>query len=185
MTWLKQAARQFAAQSKAAERERKARTEWGVFRWHADPRYTRDEALRIFKREADARKYARANDLVERPLERESRARRNPAPRSSAQLAQAGELFEGFTGHRARVGSKLDAGRALGLPIQSGRKIPLVAFGELLEVKYRTIRDGKEEFYRHPFKAASRPLLAARHDGKRVYIVGGRYRFTDRGIVDQ
>jgi hypothetical protein len=82
-------------------------------------------------------------------------------------------------------GERLDAGRALGLPIAKGAKIPLLAFGELLEVKYRTTRDGQTELYRHPFRASSRPLLAARHDGSRVYIVGGRYRFTDRGIVDE
>ena len=113
------------------------------------------------------------------------RARRNLAPRGSRELRQAGRLFADFTGHDPRIGERLDASRALGLPIQPGRKIPLVAFAELLEVKDRTIRDGKEEFYRHPFRASSRPLLAARHDGKRLYIVGGRYRFTDRGIVDQ
>ena len=113
------------------------------------------------------------------------RTRRNPAPRRSRTLEQAGELFEEFTGHQARVGDRLDASRALGLPIRQGAKIPLVAFAELTEVRYRTIRDGREEFYRHPFRASSRPLLAARHDGKRIYIVGGRYRFTDRGIVDQ
>lgn len=111
------------------------------------------------------------------------RRARNPVPPSK--VKQGAQLFEDFTGHTPRVRRRIDAGRALGLPIKAGRKIPLVAFGELTEVRYRTIRDGKEEFYRHPFRASSRPLLAARHDGKRIYIVGGRYTFTDRGIVDQ
>src|SRR5262245_50526432 len=109
--------------------------------------------------------------------------KRNPSPRDRAELAQ--ELGEAFSGHRPELRGRLDAGRALGLPLKPGGKIPLFVFGELLEVRYATVRDGKLEHYRHPFRKGSRPLLAARHDGKRIYIVGGRYRFTDRGIVDQ
>jgi hypothetical protein len=68
------------------------------------------------------------------------------------------------------------------LPVKGDH--PLFAFGELLEVRYRTVRDGREEHYKHAFRKQSRPLLAARHDGKRIYIVGGRYRFTESGIND-
>jgi hypothetical protein len=101
--------------------------------------------------------------------------RENPAPR----VEQAAKLLHEFSGHWPR---KVKIAREAGLDT---RRHPLLAFGELLEVKYRTIRDGEVEHYRHPFRASSRPLLAARHDGSRVYIVGGRYRFTDRGIVDE
>jgi hypothetical protein len=111
---------------------------------------------------------------------------RNPVPPSSAsKRAQAAELFKEFSGHDAEITSRVDAGRELGLPIRKGGEIPLLAFGELLAVEYETIRDGVTERYRHAFRKASRPLLAARHDGERLYIVGGRYRFTDRGIVDE
>ena len=43
--------------------------------------------------------------------------------------------------------------------------------------------DGKN--YIHRFKAQARPLLATSHDGKSLLLVGGKFRFTDRGIVDR
>jgi len=107
----------------------------------------------------------------------------NPVPPSRVKQAQA--LGLAFSGHKPELRETLDASRALRLPLKPGAKIPLFAFGELMGVKYRTVRDGREEFYEHTFRKQSRPLLAARHDGSRIYIVGGRYRFTDRGIVDQ
>lgn len=108
---------------------------------------------------------------------------RNPVPPS--QVRQAKSLGLSFSGHMPEVRKRIDAGKALGLPLKPGAKIPLLAFGELMGVKYRTIRDGREELYEHSFRKSSRPLLAARHDGYPLYIVGGRYRFTDRGIVDR
>lgn len=113
-------------------------------------------------------------------------SRANPVPASRVKQAQS--LGLSFTGHHPELRQRLgdaETARMLGLPLQPKTKIPLFAFGELMGVKYRTIRDGREEFYTHSFRKSSRPLLAARHDGSRVYIVGGRYRFTDRGIVDQ
>lgn len=56
--------------------------------------------------------------------------------------------------------------------------------GHIDAIEYETVRDGKTEFYRHKFKKKSRPLLYAAHDGSRIGIVGGRYEFTNRGIVD-
>lgn len=109
--------------------------------------------------------------------------RRNPVPPSRVKQAQS--LGLAFSGHQPELAETLDASRALKLPLKPGVKIPLFAFGELMGVKYRTVRDGREELYEHSFRQTSRPLLAARHDGSRIYIVGGRYRFTDRGIVDR
>lgn len=61
-----------------------------------------------------------------------------------------------------------------------------VAFlvGSLDAVCYTTVRDGVTEKYIHRFRKASRPLLASSHDGKSLLILGGGYRFTERGIVD-
>jgi hypothetical protein len=112
---------------------------------------------------------------------RELFAKRNPDDR----VESAKRLGRDFSGRTPELNERIDASRTLGLPIAKGAKIPLFVFGEIVEVRYRTERDGREEYYKHPFRTSSRPLLAARHDGKRIYIVGGRYRFTDRGIVDE
>lgn len=57
--------------------------------------------------------------------------------------------------------------------------------GEVDGILYSTIRDGNPEKYIHRFKKKSRPLLAASFDGSQLYILGGGYTFTERGIVDQ
>lgn len=60
----------------------------------------------------------------------------------------------------------------------------VIEIGSLDTVEYTTRRGGKIEHYRHEFREKSRPLLAVSEDGKQLMIVGGRYRFTERGIVD-
>lgn len=40
------------------------------------------------------------------------------------------------------------------------------------------------EKYIHQFKKASQPVLASSHDGKQLYILGGGYEVTERGIED-
>lgn len=61
----------------------------------------------------------------------------------------------------------------------------LMLIGECDGVLYTTRRDGKLEKYIHKFKRSSRPLLASSHDGKQLYLLGGAYDFTERGIVDK
>lgn len=97
----------------------------------------------------------------------------NPAPRASA-INEAKKRFEDFTGMAA---SNLETVR---LPKHEiGLKI-----GPCDGVLYTTVRDGKTEKYIHEFKKKSRPLLAASHDGKSLYLIGGSYTFTERGIED-
>lgn len=58
--------------------------------------------------------------------------------------------------------------------------------GTLEGIVYSAQVDGENKstrFY-HPFRRSSRPLLCATPDGKMLVIVGGRFRFTERGIVD-
>ncbi len=57
--------------------------------------------------------------------------------------------------------------------------------GDLDGVLYTTVRDGLKESYVHKFRKKSRPQLASSFDGKQLYILGGGYAFTDRGIVDK
>jgi hypothetical protein len=44
-------------------------------------------------------------------------------------------------------------------------------------------RDGVVERYRHLFRTADRPLLAL-SDVDQILVLGGRYRWTELGIVD-
>ena len=104
----------------------------------------------------------------------------NPASESRAQhpnprkLAQAAALFEDFTGKRA---TRITKHSLPELPTEG------LVFGRLVQVGYESARDGR--LYRHTFRKRSQPLLVATPDGKTVYIVGGRYAFTDRGIEDK
>lgn len=62
----------------------------------------------------------------------------------------------------------------------------VAVLGYLTQVEYATTQnvDGTRKAIRryHPFAAGSRPLLCS--DGKRLYILKGRFRVTARGIVD-
>lgn len=60
-----------------------------------------------------------------------------------------------------------------------------IAIGKVVAVIYESNRGGEKNYYRHDFKVASRPLLAASFDGTQLILVGGSYRFTERGIVDK
>jgi hypothetical protein len=90
-------------------------------------------------------------------------------------MAQAARRFARFTGHKAESATLV--------PFPPYPK-EAFAIGALVGVVYETVRDGEQQLYVHEFRKASRPLLAATFDGTRLVIVGGRYRFTERGIVD-
>lgn len=60
----------------------------------------------------------------------------------------------------------------------------VAVIGYVEAIKYRTTHGGKTELYEHPFQAGSRPLLVASSDGRQLLLLGGRYRFGARGIVD-
>lgn len=101
--------------------------------------------------------------------------RSNPVPPSSkARIRAAADLFEQFTGHEA------DHYRA----VPHTWPETVLTVGECDGILYSTIRDGVPEKYIHRFKKSARPLLAASHDGSQLALIGGKFRFTDRGIVD-
>jgi hypothetical protein len=91
-------------------------------------------------------------------------------------VASAANLYERFSGHKARIVGKV-----------AKPAVPdvLVAIGEIDGIMYSTIRDGKLEKYVHEFAKKSRPLFAVSHDGKQLLMLGGAYDFTERGIVDR
>lgn len=74
------------------------------------------------------------------------------------------------------------------------RKIKTVSFnvprvvavvGYIEAIDYKTTHGKKTVLYTHDFAPGSRPLLCTSSDGKQLLLIGGRYRFTRRGIVDR
>jgi hypothetical protein len=60
-----------------------------------------------------------------------------------------------------------------------------VVIGRCEAIAYTATRDGETASYQHEFRLESQPLLAASFDGKRLYLLDGRYEFTDHGIEDR
>lgn len=103
--------------------------------------------------------------------------RRNPVPPSKrVQIQEAAALYADFSGHEPEIVGTLDK------PV-----IPdvLIGIGEVDGILYSTVRDGVLEKYVHKFAKKSRPLFAVSHDGKQLFMLGGAYNFTERGIVDK
>ncbi len=92
-----------------------------------------------------------------------------------AAVRKAATLYSEFTGH--------DDPRLTKILIPSMPKAVL-AVGQIDGILYSTVRDGVPEKYIHRFKKNCRPLLGASPDGKQLYMIGGSFTFTDRGIVD-
>jgi hypothetical protein len=90
-------------------------------------------------------------------------------------LERAADLFERFTGHDAQNETRVTV-----------PPLPKVAavIGECDGLLYTTVRDGQTERYIHKFRKADKPLLCVAPDGRQILLVGGRYRFTEAGIVD-
>ena len=101
--------------------------------------------------------------------------KRNPAPRHDAEIEAAAKLQESFSGH--------DPENVTSVRVSDAKVFTPV--GKLAGVLYDTTRDGKREKYIHKFRRKSRPLLATSHDGTELRIVGGRFHFTEAGIVDK
>lgn len=58
----------------------------------------------------------------------------------------------------------------------------LVVLGELAEVTYSTVKGGEDADWSHDFEGRLPLLCVGKEDGK-LYVVGGSYRVTERGIV--
>lgn len=93
----------------------------------------------------------------------------------TVKVKQANDLFKSFSGmdteHRKKIKTKTHD--------------VVMQIGKLDGVLYTTVRDGAIEKYVHKFRPKSKPILGVSHDGKRLYVIGGKYQFTDRGIEDK
>jgi hypothetical protein len=86
--------------------------------------------------------------------------------------AAAIKLFRSFFGRAPREHEIVDI-------VQ--QKAVALRIGELDSVGYRI--DGERIPNIHFFSSTDRPLLYVSSDGRQLYSVRGRYRFTDRGFV--
>jgi hypothetical protein len=119
-----------------------------------------------------ARRYFRKR-FPKKPFPAHLRLKENPD--FSGEIEQARKLYEDFSGHEAEE-----------LGVVHVPPLPRVAvvIGEVDAILYSTVRDGKDEKYIHRFRKKSRPLLVTSNDGGALYLLGGAYSFTERGIVD-
>lgn len=125
-------------------------------------------AKRSVARKVPPKPPARARKTAAKKPAAKTRARRA----SAANVTRAARLYQSF--HEA---APTQVQRVKHREVKEA-----MALGRLDSVTYQT-PDGK--LYRHRFIGAARPILAASHDGRQLVVLGGRYRMTWRGIVDQ
>jgi hypothetical protein len=92
------------------------------------------------------------------------------------EFLKAAKLYENFTGHGGEVIAKVPS-----------PKMPkaLAIIGEIDGIMYTTVRDGQHEKYIHKFKKSARPMFCVSPDGRQIFLLGGEYHFTERGIIDK
>jgi len=92
-----------------------------------------------------------------------------------AALQAAAELYESFREKTPRrIGDiKFDLPKAVAI------------IGHVDQIGYRTTHGKKVVYYKHEFSKGSRPLFCVSADGRQLLLLGGRFKFTDRGIVDR
>ncbi len=97
------------------------------------------------------------------------------AVKKDPELRKGAKLFTDFTGHAPTKLRRMKVKR-------SSNK--LVAIGPVTAIMYLA-RDGRKlVHYIHRFRAGVRPSLSVSPDGQHIELLGGAFRFTDRGIVD-
>ncbi len=87
-------------------------------------------------------------------------------------MSQAERLFRDFHGRNPRDNEIAT--------VKQTTPEETLEVGELYGVMYKV--KGTKEPYLHRF-GSSRPKLLVSADGKQIYIVGGKYKFTDRGFI--
>ena len=90
-------------------------------------------------------------------------------------VRQAVALFESF---RERRPTKLTTMRV---------SVPkaVACMGHVEALDYRTTHAGKAALYTHKFAKGSRPLLCVSADGRQLLLIGGNFKWDERGIVDK
>jgi hypothetical protein len=89
-------------------------------------------------------------------------------------IKRAAKLYTGFREKAPRT--------AKSVTVKLPKAVMVMGYLEALE--YGTTMAGKARRFRHKFAAGSRALLCAGPDKNQLFIIGGRFHVTDRGIVD-
>jgi hypothetical protein len=104
-------------------------------------------------------------------------------------MSSASSLYRRFRGTLARkvfrTGIRYGK-RWLTEPARANILIPtsIAIVGRVNAIEYDCTRDGQIVKARHVFAPGSRPMLAVGDGRGEIFLIGTRYRFTDRGIVD-
>lgn len=91
-----------------------------------------------------------------------------------ADLDKAQRLYESFREERPRRAKVI----RVTLP-----KVAMI-MGHVRAIEYDTTHGGKATLYKHRFAPGSRPMLVAANGRGKLFLIGGRYHVTGRGIVD-
>lgn len=149
-----------------------------------DEGYPERQAVAIAYHEATAvylrRRRAIPADLVQQY--RDAKARVNPRRKTATRkttrkrkpAAKAVRLYRGFREAAPRGQERWD------LPADTVG----VKMGLCVGIIYATTIRGKKEKFIHEFRRDAAPVLAVGEDGTQLYLLGGKYRVTERGIVD-
>lgn len=106
-----------------------------------------------------------------------ARRRRASVSGLDSEARRAALRYERFTGH------DVNHAEALEVPWLK-RNTAVTVIGKLDAVLYTTVRDGVVERYKHDFAAVDAPLLCVDASGRQLFVMGGAYDFTEKGIVD-
>lgn len=102
------------------------------------------------------------------------KTKRAKNPRVGGQLKRAIKLYRSFR----------DAEHEEIVTVRVPTPAAAAVIGHVDYVGYTTTHEGKTVRYEHKFRAGSRPLMCASADGTQLLLLGGRYEFTEQGIVD-
>ena len=92
-----------------------------------------------------------------------------------AELRRARRLFRDFR--------EKEPGRVLAVPINVPRVVAKI--GRIHRLEYFTEHGVKRVLYGHTFRRRSAPDFMVSSDGRQLLLIGGRFVFTWRGIVDK
>jgi hypothetical protein len=74
------------------------------------------------------------------------------------------------------------ASRARKITVRLPKAVAIMGYCNAIE--YETSHGGRAQGYKHKFAKGSRPLLCAGPGKGQLYLIGGRFHVTERGIVD-
>jgi len=92
----------------------------------------------------------------------------------TSELEQAKKLFRSFHGRDPKTSELAE------IPLP-GKGVIGLEVGKCVGIAYRAAGNG--EVYYHEFPAATRPRLFVTPAGEQAYLIGGTYKFTNRGFL--